>query len=138
MYQASENIITSGQPSIAQFKALAKSGVKVIINLAPDNRFHFDEASLIAHLGMIYIHNPVLWGGPKWFDLERFMQALDNNKREKILVHCVANYRATAFMAIYRVKRMDWTSEAALNALKDVWDLDKYPIWKSFVLENIV
>jgi hypothetical protein len=65
------------------------------------------------------------------------MNAMDANKEYKILVHCQANYRATGFIALYRILQLGWNRENALNDLHRIWNPDEYPVWKKFLEENL-
>ena len=98
----SDSLYTAGMPTAEQLAGAAASGVQVVINLAmPDSeRALPDERSLVESLGMKYIGIPVLWDHPTRGDLDEFMDAMDANKRSRLLVHCQANYRATGFVTL--------------------------------------
>ena len=49
---------------------------------------------------MTYINIPVVWNHPTQENLNQFLEAMDAHSEEKVLVHCEANYRATAFPAL--------------------------------------
>lgn len=131
----SETLCTGGQPSEAQFAEAARAGIQVVINLAlstSDSALP-GEPALVRALGMEHIHIPVVWDSPQLADLERFMDAIDANQQKKLLVHCAMNYRATAFTALWRVLRQGWQVDEAFLCQRQIWSLDEYPIWKSFV-----
>jgi hypothetical protein len=65
------------------------------------------------------------------------MNVMDENKDKRILVHCQANFRATAFMALYRILRQGWNAEDAMAGMHKIWDAEEYPIWKMFIDENL-
>ncbi len=130
-----DHLLTSGQPTRGQFEAVAKSGVETVINLAletSDNALP-DEAEVVRNLGMEYVHIPVIWEKPLRADLERFMQVMDAQKGRKLLVHCAANMRVSAFVALYRVLRQGWTWDKAMEDVRRIWDPDENPVWKEFV-----
>ncbi|MDQ2691942.1 MAG: protein tyrosine phosphatase family protein [Chloroflexota bacterium] len=135
----SEDLFTGGMPTVDQLEDAARQGVQVVVNLAPHDVIDAlrDEEKLVTSLGMHYINIPVLWNTPTRDGLDRFMDAMDENKGKKILVHCQANFRATAFMALYRILRLGWNAEDAMKGMDMIWDVEDYPIWKMFILENL-
>jgi protein tyrosine phosphatase (PTP) superfamily phosphohydrolase (DUF442 family) len=86
---------------------------------------------------MQYINIPVDWKTPTKDGLDRFMDAMDENEGRKILVHCQANFRATAFMAMYRILRQGWKAEDAMAGMHRIWDEEDYPIWKMFIEDTL-
>jgi protein tyrosine phosphatase (PTP) superfamily phosphohydrolase (DUF442 family) len=135
----SENLFTGGMPKTEQLRDAAQRGVELIINLAPHDVPNAlpDEAELVNSLGMQYINIPVNWKTPTKDGLDRFMDAMDENEGRKILVHCQANFRATAFMAMYRILRQDWKAEDAMAGMHQIWDEEDYPIWKMFIEDTL-
>ena len=135
----SEDLFTGGMPTVDQLEDAAQKGVQVVINLAPHDVIDAlpNEEQLLTSLGMQYINIPVLWNTPTRDGLDRFMDVMDENKEKKILVHCQANFRATAFMALYRILRLGWNPEDATKGMDMIWDVEDYPVWKMFILENL-
>ena len=135
----SEDLFTGGMPTVDQLEDASRQGVQVVVNLAPHDVIDAlrDEEKLVTSLGMHYINIPVLWNTPTRDGLDRFMDAMDENRGKKILVHCQANFRATAFMALYRILRLGWNAEDAMKGMDMIWDVEDYPIWKMFILENL-
>jgi uncharacterized protein (TIGR01244 family) len=132
-------LLTAGQPSEAQLTEVAAAKVQVVINLAlstSDNALP-DEAATVTALGMKYFHIPVNWGEPTHQDLEHFMNVMDAHQGEKVLAHCAMNFRATAFTALWRVKRQGWDVEKAFTYQRRIWNLDEYPVWKAFVQQEL-
>lgn len=120
-------ISTSGQPSERQFEAIAEAGFEVVINLGlhDDPRYALpDEAGVVGSLGMDYIHIPVRFEAPAEAELLDFFAALERQAHRKILVHCAANKRATAFLGLFRVVRQDWPIDAAFAPMRSVWEPD--------------
>jgi protein tyrosine phosphatase (PTP) superfamily phosphohydrolase (DUF442 family) len=87
---------------------------------------------------MKYIGIPVEWEKPTRQNLDDFMDAMDANKENKILVHCQANYRAMGFITLYRILRLGWDPKEAFKDLRRIWNLEDYPIWKKFMEENLI
>ena len=65
-YEYSPALLSSGQPTRAQFPAVRAAGVEAIINLAPvtDPGALPDEQAVVTTLGMAYQHIPVDWDHP--------------------------------------------------------------------------
>jgi len=136
--QVDDSLLTAGQPSEAQLADAASQGVRVVINLAlhDDSRYSLkDEAGCVRQLGMEYIHIPVQFKAPTEEDLLAFIDAMDAHREDKMLVHCAANYRVTAFLGLYRVIRDGWPAEKAFEPMRTVWEADD--IWKPFIAEML-
>lgn len=135
----SETLFTGGMPKADQLSDAARHGVQVVINLAPHTVLDAlpNEGDLVTSLGMQYINIPVIWNTPTRDGLDRFMDVMEENKDKKILVHCQANFRATAFMALYRILRKGWNADDATEGMYKIWDTEDYPIWKMFIEENL-
>jgi protein tyrosine phosphatase (PTP) superfamily phosphohydrolase (DUF442 family) len=135
----SERLWCGGMPTAGQIRRASQDGVQVVINLAiagSDGALK-DEPSLVRSLGMEYVNIPVQWNSPKGDDVDRFMEVMDQHAGRNILVHCQANYRATAFIALYRVRRQGWKPEKALGELRRVWNPDEYPVWSKFIAQQM-
>jgi protein tyrosine phosphatase (PTP) superfamily phosphohydrolase (DUF442 family) len=129
---------TSGQPTEAQLRAVAAAGFKVVINLALHNDPRYslpDETGLVASLGLIYIHIPVRFDAPAEEDLLAFFDAMEAHRERKLLVHCAANKRVTAFLGLHRVIQHDWKPEEAFSLMSEIWVPDA--VWSSFIAEML-
>jgi protein tyrosine phosphatase (PTP) superfamily phosphohydrolase (DUF442 family) len=126
-------------PKAEQLEDAAQRGVNLVINLAPHEVMDAlpGEGELVTSLGMQDINIPVIWNTPTKDGLDRFMDVMDENKDKTILVHCQANFRATAFVALYRILRKGWAAEDAMAGMHKIWDTEDYPIWKMFIEENL-
>ena len=135
----SEKLISSGMPTLQQISSLAEYGVQVVINLATSESEGWirDEKELVQAQGIVYYNIPVDWENPTADDLNRFMNILDQHKHQKILVHCGANYRATGFIALYRINRLGWAQENAFKDIQNIWDPAEYPIWQEFIEKSL-
>ena len=132
-------LFTAGMPTASQLADAAHSGVQVVINLAmPDSEKALpDEDSLVRSLGMTYVGIPVVWDHPTRQDLDKFIDSMDMHQAETRLVHCQANYRATAFVTLHRILRLGWQPAEAFKDLRRIWNPDDYPIWKEFIERNL-
>ncbi|HZM21238.1 MAG TPA: protein tyrosine phosphatase family protein [Anaerolineales bacterium] len=136
----SEKLFTGGMPKAEQLTDAANKGVQTVINLtvADADDALPNEKELLKSLGIEYIHIPVEWGNPTRQNLEDFMNAMDAHNDDKVLVHCQANYRATGFVTLYRILRLGWDKETALQDLRKIWNPERFPIWQKFMEENSV
>ena len=128
----SETIGSSGQPSEVELEAVARSGYEVVINLGLLGQSYSlpDERGVVAALGMEYVHIPVVWEQPTQDDLEQFFAAMDACKGKKVFVHCAANMRVSAFLALYRVARLGWAVEQAFRNVRTM----QFPeVWLQFM-----
>jgi uncharacterized protein (TIGR01244 family) len=134
--RVNERLVTAGQPTPEQLKSAAEDGFRTVINLATrksDNALA-DEAGLVQELGLVYHHIPVEWDNPTVSDWAAFEQAL-RAAPGKTLVHCAANFRATAFYGLYALKNLGW-SEAQFETFRgSIWQGSDYPIWEKFIGE---
>jgi protein tyrosine phosphatase (PTP) superfamily phosphohydrolase (DUF442 family) len=127
-------LATSGQPSIDELAALARDGTEVIINLAlhDDPRYSLpDEAGTVGSLGMTYVHIPVKFDAPQEAELFAFFDAMDHFGSRKVLVHCAANKRVTAFLGLYRAIRHGWDAETAFAPMHRIWEPNA--AWAPFI-----
>ena len=127
------HITTSGQPTEAHLAALAESGVRIVINLAPHNHRHAlpDEAASVAALGMRYIYIPVDFAAPTEADFAAFCAALEAAGTDPLHVHCAANYRVSAFFYRYRRDVLGMDAAQARVDMEDVWQ--PTGVWVDFV-----
>ena len=131
--QLTDNIATSGQPTEAQFSLIAEAGYSTVINLALAS--HADsldnEGSLVAGLAMTYCHIPVPFDAPKPHHLRQFFRIMDALEGESIFVHCIMNYRVSAFLYQYLTKIKNMSDDEARSDLFDRWQPD--PVWSDLL-----
>ncbi len=134
-----ESLSSSGMPTAEQMGSVAETGTQVVINLAPHDVPNAipDEGKLVDALGMEYLNFPVTWRAPEQAALNGFMDAMDARKEKKIHVHCEANYRASAFIMMYRVLRLSWKKEDAVPVMERMWNPEDFPIWQKFIDDNL-
>jgi uncharacterized protein (TIGR01244 family) len=132
-----EQIVTAGQPTEEQFKAVAEAGITTVINLAVATSQNAlpNEAEIVQALGMTYHHLPVIWDHPTPEDFAKFEATLAAAGTEKTLIHCALNFRVTAFYSLYAQKHLGWTEAQADQFRAQVWTGSDYPIWEQFIQE---
>ena len=135
----SEKLSSSGMPTAEQMKAVAEAGTQVVINLVSVTVRDAlpNEDTLVESLGMKYVHIPVNWNNPIRQNLDDFFHAMDEYKDEKVLVHCQANNRASSFVMLYRVLRLNWKKEDAMPVMEKMWNPEDFPVWQKFI-DNIL
>ena len=94
-----DRITTSGQPTEPEFADIHALGVRHIINLGlhTHEKALPDEAASVSRLGMMYIHMPVDFQNPTDQDFDQFCSVMEQLKEVPVHVHCIANYRVSAF-----------------------------------------
>jgi protein tyrosine phosphatase (PTP) superfamily phosphohydrolase (DUF442 family) len=130
--QVSENIATSGQPTQEELAAVIQTGYNhvVYLGLEESEGSLSDEASIIESLGAHYHHIPVSFEHP---EIERYLvfeKLLDRIPSEKVFVHCVANKRASIFIALQKIVQGQFTVEQAITFIESIWHPNT--VWKSF------
>jgi protein tyrosine phosphatase (PTP) superfamily phosphohydrolase (DUF442 family) len=136
--QVNDRISTGGQPTEEQLHSAVTEGFTTIINLAtidPD-RSLADEGGLVRSLGMKYHHIPVKWDNPQESDFAAFEAVMQAGPEEKILIHCAANFRVTAFYSLYAMQHLGWTEAQADEFRAPIWGGSDYPIWEKFIEER--
>ncbi|KAM3097614.1 protein tyrosine phosphatase family protein [Phormidesmis sp. 146-12] len=133
----SDRLATAGQPTEAQFPAIAQAGYQVVINLAvPESTNAIaHEPAIVQSLGMEYVHIPVIWTEPTLDDLDRFFTILNTNAEKPIFVHCAMNMRVSAFMYLYRRINDHMSHEAASQDLYQIWTPNDD--WQEFIQQAI-
>src|SRR5689334_16080537 len=129
----SDRLGTAGQPSEEQLRDVADAGFEVVVNLGLlDPRYCLaDEAGSVQALGLAYHHIPVDYTSPQPDDLRRFFEAMDASSGKKVFVHCAANYRVSAFVALYGEARLGWSSEQGDVHVRRVWEPNE--TWTRFI-----
>jgi protein tyrosine phosphatase (PTP) superfamily phosphohydrolase (DUF442 family) len=128
-----DRLTTSGQPSEAQLGALAALGVETVVNLGLHTHPKAlpDERASVAALGMDYIHQPVEFSAPTAADLAAFCDLMDRLQGRTLHVHCIANYRVSAFLYRWRIDRLGWDKVRARADLDAIWTPDG--LWAAIV-----
>jgi protein tyrosine phosphatase (PTP) superfamily phosphohydrolase (DUF442 family) len=135
----SDSLFSSGMPTLEQISSIAENGVQIVINLATSQSEGWmpNEKELVEAQNIAYYEIPVDWENPTIDDLNKFSAIMDKHHREKILVHCQANYRATGFIALYRFNRLGWSEQNAFKDLRKIWNPAEYPIWQKFIEKSL-
>jgi protein tyrosine phosphatase (PTP) superfamily phosphohydrolase (DUF442 family) len=114
---------TAGQPTEGQLRALVDEGYAAVVNLGLlDPKYCLpDEAGLAASLGMGYQHIPVKFDAPAVEDFRAFVATMDAWEGKTVFAHCAANYRVSAFVALYGELRLGWSRARADEHARRLW-----------------
>src|SRR5690606_18489339 len=137
----SEGVTTSGRLRAHDAAQLAAIGVRRVINLAmPDHPDALAEADAVFSAeGIGYTHIPVPFDAPEEAHYQAFVEAFEAAERP-VHVHCIANWRVSAFF--YRYNRACGMPEAeARGLLEQQWspeasDHPDAPTWAAFILRQ--
>ena len=124
---------SAGQPRRDQFELLKKEGFERVVYIAFANSEGAisDEDQVVKELGMHYAQVPVVWDAPTKADFDAFAAVMQSAPEKKTLLHCQANYRATAFAFLYRVLYLDVPLGEAKSAMNTIWKPDG--VWRDLI-----
>jgi protein tyrosine phosphatase (PTP) superfamily phosphohydrolase (DUF442 family) len=137
-----DRIATSGFIPRTTFADIKDAGVTTVINLLPVGHAEAlaDEAEVVLSLGMTYHQIGVVFDEPRLQDFTRFTDLMNSlpalaapnptQAAGKIWVHCVANYRATSFVALYGRTHLGWSETKARDLARHFWEPNE--TWQDF------
>jgi len=131
--QLTPNIGTAGQPEPTQIKTIADAGYQAVINIAmPDHPDSFDnEAALVTSQSMHYYHIPVPFDAPKIEHVQQFCRLMQTLENRQVFVHCIMNYRVSAFLFHYLHHFMNYPVEQARSPMFECWQIE--PQWQEIM-----
>lgn len=132
-HRLDDRITTSGQPTEAQLAEIAALGVRCVINLGMHSHEKAlpDETASVQALGMTYIHIPVDFKNPTESDFALFCKAMTQTQGAPLHVHCIANFRVSAFFYRYRRDVLGVPEHTARIDLDKLWKPDA--VWAAFI-----
>ncbi|HVR90736.1 MAG TPA: protein tyrosine phosphatase family protein [Novosphingobium sp.] len=132
------NVTTSGRLLTEDVARLKNVGVRHVINLALDDHPEAlpDEAGLLAAAGIAYTHIPVPFDAPSEAHFEEFCDAFGGGG--PVHVHCIMNYRVSAFLYRYNRDVSGILESAARAQMEQHWspDTSDHPaaqVWARFI-----
>ena len=133
------SVSTAGVLTKRQLSELSSEGYEAVINLLPsDSEYATEhEPSIVEAQGLKYVYIPVDFTAPTESDYQQFTQAMSELSGEKIMLHCAANYRVTAFYSVYATQALGWSAEQARELISSIWDVSEFPVWEKFVESRI-
>jgi protein tyrosine phosphatase (PTP) superfamily phosphohydrolase (DUF442 family) len=128
-----DRITTSGQPTEEQLTGIRDIGVAHVVNLAlhTHEKALPDEAGSVRTLGMTYTHIPVDFRNPTQEDFDQFCAVMEQFKDAPMHVHCIANYRVSAFFYRYRRDVLGWDDATARAHMDAIWKPEG--VWADFI-----
>lgn len=130
-----DTLASGGALTTDALKRLREDGLERVIFLAySDQERSLENADrVVDELGMDYIHIPVQWGAPDAGHFALFAGVMQAAPGQKTLVHCQANFRASAFSMLYRVIYEEVPLAEAKADMNAVWTPDE--TWTAFILD---
>jgi protein tyrosine phosphatase (PTP) superfamily phosphohydrolase (DUF442 family) len=127
-----DRITTSGQPTEPQLADIQALGVRHVVNLGlhTHEKALPDEAASVSWLGMEYIHIPVDFQNPTEQDFQQFCAVMERLEGVPVHVHCIANYRVSAFFYRYRRDVLGTDEAAARSEMEAIWHPEG--VWAAF------
>jgi len=140
---ADSNNASSGYVNVDQFKFLKDYGFTHVISLLPGDQHQ--EDSIVTSLGMTFTQIEVNWKKPTIENVQNYFNDMKKYSGKKVLLHCVANMRASAFMYLYRTTQLGIKKDEAKKLMNDIWDPKENEQWDNLIktilkkegLENI-
>lgn len=131
--EVSERLASSGQPNEMQFKAIAEASFDVVINLAMPNSENAipEEGYIVTARKMAYVHLAVPFEAPTAEHLRSFFALMQAFESKKCWVHCVVNYRVSAFLYQYFRLVHRASEEEAKKVVIEEWKPNK--VWQEFM-----
>ena len=89
---------------------------------------------MVRGLGLEYVHIDIPWERPERSHLERFFAEMDARQGQRLFIHCAANKRVSAFVALYRIHKLGWAAGEALALISP----STFPaVWRAFIDEML-
>ncbi len=131
---------TSGRIEEGDVARLKSLGVRRIINLALEASpgALADEAAIIARHGLSYTHIPVPFDAPDQNQFEAFRAALAQADGMPVHVHCIMNFRVSAFFYLLNRDHRGMPEAEARALMEQQWAPDKMDdpkalAWAAFI-----
>ena len=120
-HQVNDHIYRGGQPSDEGLQALAKLGVKTILDLRREDEHSTKaEAQAVEAAGMRYVNVPMVGVvAPSDEQISKVLNLLDSNTEGPVFVHCRRGAdRTGTVIACYRIAHDHWENQKALEEAK--------------------
>jgi tyrosine-protein phosphatase SIW14 len=119
-YRVTPFFFRGGQPGQEGIDALAKLGVKTVVNLRWGKRTVEAERQPVETAGMKFISMPLnYWFLPNDQSIAFFLEILDDESNHPVFLHCLHGKDRTGLLtAMFRVARQGWPVELAYKEMK--------------------
>jgi protein tyrosine phosphatase (PTP) superfamily phosphohydrolase (DUF442 family) len=133
--QVSDSVSTAGVLGEEQLGALQREGYTAVINLLPEDSEYAvtGERDLVLRQGLRYTHIPVDFHEPRESDYRAFEAALRELQGARVMIHCAANYRVSAFYTIYARRNLGWSALQAETFIATIWNPSEHKPWDGFI-----
>jgi protein tyrosine phosphatase (PTP) superfamily phosphohydrolase (DUF442 family) len=109
-------VITGGQPSAVQLRALKEAGGEIVLDLRdPMEPRPVDEPALVHELGMEYVNIPVRGGSLDDATMDRILKVLREAGDRLVFFHCGSGNRVGGALIPYFVLDQQMEEEDALS-----------------------
>ena len=117
-HQVNERIYRGAQPTGEGFLALARMGIKTIVDLRREPEQFQAEQRMVEALGMRFLSVPMTLHAPTNQQISRVLEEL-NSSAGPVFVHCQGGRdRTGTVIACYRMSHDGWDSKEALTEAK--------------------
>lgn len=123
IYSMTKKSVTPSSPQAWPVIAeLAAQEFTTVMNLLPhDNEYAIaNEQEIIEQQGLAYHSIPVDFAAPGEENFKAFSSLLDSIGHQKTLIHCAANYRVSAFYALYGYRQLGWTEQQTDDLIQSI------------------
>jgi protein tyrosine phosphatase (PTP) superfamily phosphohydrolase (DUF442 family) len=133
----SETVATAGVLKPEQLATLGDDGIEVVINLLPDSSESAvkEEKTIVQDQGIEYWYLPVDFSAPRLEEYVKFKDKLSQLGDKKLIIHCAANYRVSAFYSRYAIEFGIWSVDEADRFMLSIWKPSEYPGWPQWLDE---
>ncbi|MEO1595916.1 MAG: protein tyrosine phosphatase family protein [Pseudomonadota bacterium] len=132
-----ETFSSGGGVTASALERLRDAGLERVIFLAYSDQEQSleNEDRVVDELGMDFVHIPVRWDAPDANHFGLFAAIMQQAPERPTLVHCQANFRASAFAMLYRVIYNGVPLAEAKADMNAVWTPTE--TWTDFILETL-
>ena len=128
---ADSNNASSGYINAEQFRLLKDYGFTHVISLIPGDQSK--EDSIVNSLGMSFTQIEVIWKEPTVENVQNYFDDMKKYSGKKVLLHCIANMRASAFMFLYRTTQLGIEKDEAKKRMYEIWDPKENAKWDALI-----
>jgi tyrosine-protein phosphatase SIW14 len=114
--QVNEHLYRGAQPGEQGFRALAKMGVRTILDLRYKNEQSHWEKRVVESLGMRFVTIPMDMHAPTDGEMAHVLSLLNASEGWPVFVHCEGGRdRTGTVIACYRIAHDGWDNQKAYN-----------------------
>jgi protein tyrosine phosphatase (PTP) superfamily phosphohydrolase (DUF442 family) len=121
-YQYTPLLASGAQPTESEIKLLKEDGFQAIVNISPSSAGNFlhNEALVVEHLSMDYVHVPIDYNNLRPLYYNIFKGIMNGLKDKKVFVHCGGNIKASNFLHMYDVMENNIDEVESLKTLRRI------------------